>query len=90
MICWKDFVLDERFGPLLSVDSGAAVAIRSADVASVMEDGMCDHIQETGQERRPARMVGKSSLEVKVARRMDAAAASAHPFHASSEPEAGC
>jgi len=72
-----DFVLDDKFGPLLSIDSMAAGAKDGAGVASVMEDGRSNHIQETGQERRPARMAGESSSAFNAATRMDAGAASA-------------
>ncbi|MEN9724021.1 MAG: hypothetical protein RJB38_2007 [Pseudomonadota bacterium] len=77
MITWLDFILDERFGPLLAIDSREESAIDGADVVSVMEDGGGHHIQETRQVRRPARMAGKSSLEFNAASRMDAGAASA-------------
>jgi hypothetical protein len=75
-----DFVLDDRFGPLLSIDSSGAGANDGADVVSVMEDGRSNHIQETGQERRPARMAGESSSAFNAATRMDAGAASAPYF----------
>jgi hypothetical protein len=76
-----DFVLDDKFGPLLSIDSLGAGAKDGADVVSVMEDGRSNHIQETGQERRPARMAGESSSAFNAATRMEAGAASApHSF----------
>jgi hypothetical protein len=59
MIVWMDFVLDERFGPLLK---GAAEA-SGEGVAAVMEDSDGQHIQETRQGRQPARMVGNNLLE---------------------------
>ena len=60
MIHWKDFILDERFGPILSVPSEQVCATRPG-VPSVMEDARS--IQETRPEQRPARMVGLSSLD---------------------------
>ena len=80
MILWKDFILDERVGPILSVELAVELATEGADAVSVMEDGGRHHIQETGQERRPARMVGESSLESNASSRMDAGAASATSF----------
>ncbi len=77
MILWMDFILDDKFGPLLSIDSSGVGTKDGADVVSVMEDGRSNHIQETGQERRPARMAGKSSSAFNAASRMDAGIASA-------------
>ena len=51
MIFWKDFVLDDIFGPLLVVsepDGTGSLSIRNDAIA----------IQETRQEQMPARMVG--------------------------------
>ena len=79
MILWMDFILDDKVGPVLSIDSIGMGASDGADVVSVMEDGRSNHIQETGQERRPARMAGKSSSEFIAASRMDAGTASAPP-----------
>lgn len=71
MILWKDFVLDHEIGPCL-VDEQIMLAIgegpqmcrdeRSGDPC-VMEDAIRGHIQETGQELSPARMVGYSSSD---------------------------
>ena len=73
MIFWKDFILDERFGPLLVV----AEESEEGDVAAVMEDSGGQHIQETRQERQPARMVGYNLLESQNGpTRMEASAAS--------------
>ncbi|MBU6375906.1 MAG: hypothetical protein KGQ59_07925 [Bdellovibrionales bacterium] len=77
MIFWKDFILDDKFGPVLSIDSIGALAMDGVDVVSIMEDERRNYIQETGQERRPARMVGKSSSEFIAASCRDAGAASA-------------
>lgn len=59
MIFWKDFVLDDRFGPLLMGADG----ISAEGVAAVMEECDGQNIQETRQERQPARMVGNNLLE---------------------------
>ena len=77
MIFWMDFVLDDRFGPLLSIQSEGRGAKEGADAVSVMEDGGRDTIQETGQEGWPARMAGDTSSEFNAAARRDAGAASA-------------
>lgn len=77
MITWKDFVLDDRFGALLSTRSLAESSREGAGEASVMDDGVGTQIQETGQVRRPARMAGESSLEVNAAFPMEGGAASA-------------
>ena len=82
MIIWKDFILDERVGPILSVDLAVELATEGADAVSVMEDGGRHHIQETGQERRPARMVGESSLESNASSRMEAGTAFAPSLNA--------
>jgi hypothetical protein len=59
MILWKDFILDDRFGPLLfGADEASA-----GDVAAVMEECDGQNIQETRQGRQPARMVGNNLLE---------------------------
>ena len=62
MIRWKDFIWDEVMGPVLNIEE-----VRREEVLSertVKEDTQCkiDSYQETGQEQRPARMVGHSSL----------------------------
>jgi len=58
MIFWKDFILDDQFGPLLCLADGPG----EGDVAAVMEDGGGQNIQETRQGRQPARMVGNNLL----------------------------
>lgn len=77
MIFWGDFILDDVVGPVLSISESRVGAKEGADVISVKEDGRSNHIQETGQERRPARMAGKSSSEFNAASRKDAGTASA-------------
>jgi hypothetical protein len=67
VIIWKDFVLDDFFGPSLLVDEieqndQTSCRTRRCGHPSVMEDAI-GNIQETGQEQRPARMVGLSSLD---------------------------
>ena len=70
MILWQDFILDDQFGPYIVTDD-STVVITSRDIKcrkavlgspNVMED-VRGQIQETGQEKRPARMVGYSSLD---------------------------
>ena len=56
MIFWKDFVLDEVFGPLLVVSESNELG----DLG-IRKDAFV--IQETRQAQRPARMVGLSSLD---------------------------
>ena len=51
MIYWKDFALDEIFGPLLVVGE-------TADGDPGIRKDAFVKIQETRQEQRPARMVG--------------------------------
>ena len=80
MITWKDFILDDKIGPSLSLPEDGAIRASGATVAndkqsrwtqtggpSVMDDakGLAIDvtIQETGQEIKPARMVGFSGLE---------------------------
>ena len=77
MIFWMDFVLDDRFGPLLSIESEGRGAKEGADAVSVMEDGGRNLIQETGQEGWPARKAGDTSSEFNAAARRDAGVASA-------------
>jgi hypothetical protein len=73
MIFWKDFILDEKFGPLLTWVGVAGMG----DVAAVTEDSDGRNIQETRQERQPARMVGNDLLESQRGpTRMDAGATS--------------
>lgn len=59
MIFWKDFILDDFCGPVLS--------FREGDVGSdIMEDGSASSsYQETRREKEPARMVGQSVLDSK-------------------------
>lgn len=66
MIIWKDFVLDDFLGPILAAKSSVEISVNS----DVMDDAKtangaqgCASIQETGQGKQPARMVGRSSLE---------------------------
>ena len=84
MIFWKDFVLDDFFGPLLMLDDSFERVVRArqeldqgrntflqvADNKDVgdakakhQDDAEANQIQETGQEQRPARMVGHLSSE---------------------------
>ncbi len=63
MILWKDFVLDDQVGPLLRFTEDALECRRTRlGSPSVMDDAMVS-IQETGQEQRPARMVGLPALD---------------------------
>jgi len=74
VIVWKDFILDDFFGPTLSLEferqesqsgrSGGTTKSCEArlDNPGVMEDAN-GNIQETGQEKRPARMAGSLSLD---------------------------
>lgn len=69
MIYWKDFVLDDVIGPYLKVRfSDPRSREKNAQCPGVMEDA----IQETGQVKRPARMVGPTSLEEVVKSGMEA------------------
>lgn len=66
MIFWKDFILDDVCGPVLSLNeterTGMQVCRRGRLGGSgIMEDARSGvSIQETEQEQRPARMVGHS------------------------------
>jgi hypothetical protein len=66
VILWKDFVLDDQFGPSLHLagaeDTQVGRETRFGN-PSVMEDANRVSIQETRQDSRPARMVGYSSLD---------------------------
>ncbi len=85
MIFWKDFILDDVLGPVLSPE----IFEQESEIGSTscreerfgsprkqpglrpgsQEDaamGVSALIQETGQEQRPARMVGHSSLDSSV------------------------
>jgi hypothetical protein len=88
VIVWKDFVLDDVAGPVLleelvditdlKVCRGKRVAsssIMPKTKPSVMEDSTGEQavqIQETGQEQRPARMVGLSGLDFNSSAGMEA------------------
>ena len=76
MIFWKDFVFDDVLGPVLAPsifeeeDETGSTSCRNERFGSPsdQEDAMGSAvsevvIQETGQEQRPARMVGHSSLD---------------------------
>jgi hypothetical protein len=69
VIFWKDFILDDVVGPILadvgSKDDKDYKVCRRTRLGSpsVMEDARGNTIQETGQEQRPARMAGLSSLD---------------------------
>ena len=69
MILWKDFILDDVIGPSLAfADEGEVCRMLRFGGPGVMEDasgkkGVKTPIQETGQVRQPARMVGYSSLD---------------------------
>jgi hypothetical protein len=73
VIFWKDFIFDDVLGPVLapsifeSNDSETDLSSCRKErfgSPSVQEDAMGSVlIQETGQEQRPARMVGHSSLD---------------------------
>lgn len=66
MITWKDFVLDDVVGPVLSFlneteEQELSCREMRFGSTSIRNDAKVA-IQETGQEQRPARMVGQSSL----------------------------
>ena len=69
MIFWKDFVLDDVTGPLLIVAAASTdehpASCRKTRLGrpNIMDDVNGNAIQETGQEIRPARMAGLSSLD---------------------------
>ena len=69
MILWKDFILDDFFGPSLLLESETSIGCREArteDSQYRQEDAgetQAGQIQETGQLQRPARMVGFSRLD---------------------------
>lgn len=72
MITWTDFVLDDVIGPSLAIRPAQGEGSRwtqAGDGLSVMEDARSlavdVPIQETGQEQRPARMVGSTGLDSK-------------------------
>lgn len=92
MIVWKDFVLDDVCGPLLmegpimslevKVCRGKRLAGKNS-MPNVMEDSTGEKavlIQETGQEQRPARMVGLSDLDSISLAGMDAGRHDRLPF----------
>jgi hypothetical protein len=68
VITWKDFVFDDVMGPIL-MDFESCRGTRLGS-PSVMEDAN-GIIQETGQEQRPARMVGLSNLDSKAQSHME-------------------
>ena len=76
MIFWKDFVLDEVIGPVIDpslldgVSDPVPTSCRRKRLGSpnVKDDVRGVSFQETGQEQRPARMVGLSSLDSESAR----------------------
>ena len=74
MIFWKDFLLDDQVGPSLVIGEIEDLKCRRTRLGSpsIMDDAIGKHsggtecalqIQETGQEQRPARMAGFSSLD---------------------------
>lgn len=72
MIRWNDFVMDDVCGPVLAfagAEEGTMKVSRGKRLGSpsVMEDAgkiaLGKQIQETGQELRPARMVGHSASD---------------------------
>jgi hypothetical protein len=73
VIYWKDFALDENFGPLLTFGDEETSSCRmekrlgspAHKDCGTSKKGASEYasIQETGQEQRPARMVGPSSLD---------------------------
>lgn len=67
---WKDFVFDDVLGPLLVVPTEGPIGCKKLGGLSIMEDAIGSNeardrasIQETGQEQRPARMVGLPHLD---------------------------
>jgi hypothetical protein len=61
VITWKDFILDDFFGPTLVVPESSDEDCRETrlgSASSIKEDARSKRIQETRQEQRPARMVG--------------------------------
>jgi hypothetical protein len=61
VIFWKDFILDDEIGPYLKIGISDPKSRESKDVYPGVRE---DAIQETGQEKQPARMVGYSSLDL--------------------------
>lgn len=63
-IFWKDFVLDDVFGPLLAFPETSASCRTEAQAGCTdTQEGIRAKIQETRTEQRPARMVGLSDLD---------------------------
>lgn len=62
LVKWNDFVLDEEFGPTLDTSDLDCRRMRLGR-PSIRKDAQANLIQETGQEQRPARMVGSSGSE---------------------------
>lgn len=67
MILWKDFVLDDVFGPLLNDEATRTreiqVSCRKRLGSRDTQEEASGNIQETRQEQRPARMAGLSGLD---------------------------
>ena len=76
MIFWKDFILDDELGASLMTDVNehhTSCRSERLGTSSVMEDARdSKQIQETGQDTRPARMVGYSDLDSNTQTSMDA------------------
>ncbi len=73
MIRWTDYVFDKVLGPVLDVPEPGVKVCQEELLAHnrITEDAngktasqKCEAIQETGQEQRPARMVGLSSSDL--------------------------
>jgi hypothetical protein len=58
-----DFVLDERFGPLLNLGSEASGEVEQPGSGGIRNDADGTQNQETSQVERPARMVGQTELD---------------------------
>ncbi len=74
MIYWQDFLIDFTTGPILRLEeTQGEEGLRRVRTQrnnptgkpEIKEDNSVSLIQETGQEKRPARMVGSSSLDFK-------------------------
>jgi hypothetical protein len=64
VITWKDFVFDDVMGPMMMDQDLDLTSCRRTRLGSpvIMEDET-GKIQETRQEKRPARMVGCSNFD---------------------------
>jgi hypothetical protein len=64
VITWKDFVFDDVMGPVMMDQDLELASCRRTRIGSpnIMED-VTGIIQETRQETRPARMVGRSEID---------------------------